>query len=259
MAMKNKWKIIGMLLVLFVIAGLASARSILAIFNKKEEKKKVADIVQKVTPRKYDEKLIVKLDQALSLFTRNQYTISGRIDMLNKADTSEHMHNVFFICRNGNNFYYKMGEIEQIVNSGICLDIDNNTKRVFAKSNKITDSFKIVDVAQLKQALLSEQYDLVSSEHDNLKTISLKNEHHITCKEYSVTFDTVSNKLAGIKYRLTYFKDPLNINKEKDVNITISQCDTIADAGHLYELQNKIIDPSGRLTTKYSGYKLIRL
>jgi hypothetical protein len=243
-----------------VIIAFADRHSLLAFFKPKH---KLAPAINAAAylPKKYDEGLLAKLNSILNVFDeqRRSYTIAGTINTLDKADTSEKMNSVSFqLCKDGSDFYYKMGTTEAISEKGIYININEETKKVFITEGKQAENINMINIKQLKSVLQTEEYDLLSKDDGQLETISLVNEHHFTCKEYAVTFDTTSKKLTNIFYRLAYFREPMNKNKEKLINIKLTVCDTVGDIG-LYNTKSKIINEAGKLTAKYSEYKLVHL
>ena len=123
---------------------------------------------------------------------------------------------------------------------------------------KANNSFSLFDASQLKQILQTEEYDLASVNNGDLQKISLRNDHHITCKEYTITVDTATKKLVKVYYRLTNIHEPANVNKEKVIEIKVSVCDDIATIA-LYNSVTKVIDTRGKLRTRYQDYDLIHL
>ncbi len=255
------------LIILSLLGGLsitiiayAKNPELFAIF-KNEGTSKVTTAQTRSKKGVYDPALLLRLDKVFKNFDtgRPAYTLSGSVDMINKADTSEKMRNVdFLISKAGDKFYYKMGKTEVINENGICLNINIVTKKVFITEKKQVTTFKMLDVDKLREVLQTEEYQLLSTNSGKSETISLINEKHFSCKEYAITFDTLSKKVTEIAYRLAYAMEPQNKNKEKTIDIKITQCDSTANID-LYNTKSKVIDKSGKLTAKYSGYKLIHL
>jgi len=218
------------------------------------------EVPEQLKPRikKYDPALLARLDEALRTFIKSQYTIAGNIDMINKADTTEKGNTEFLLCKNGDNYFYKTNHNEALVLDSICININPETKKVFIKKGKAGGVLNIVDIDQLKRALQTEEYDLISKKNGSVETISLLNEQHVSCKEYAVAFDTISHQLTGIFYRLANAREPMNKDKEKVIDIRITRCDSLADMD-IRAKKDGIIGASGRLTSKYSEYELIHL
>ncbi|EHQ24340.1 hypothetical protein Mucpa_0140 [Mucilaginibacter paludis DSM 18603] len=212
-------------------------------------------------PSKYDPALLVKLNEVINTFAgqRHAFTLAGVVNLINNADTSEKMDHVqFVLSKNDNNFYYRMGKMEAIGENGIYLNINPDTKKVFIAEKKQINTVSVINMDQLKQVLETEDYQLTGKVNGSLETISLINENHYTCKEYTVTFDTLTKKLTNIFYRMAYVREPMNKAKEKLITIALTQCDT---TGSLNKYKNKadIIDAQGKLLGKYERYQLIHL
>ncbi|OCX53373.1 hypothetical protein BEL04_03470 [Mucilaginibacter sp. PPCGB 2223] len=261
---KYKVFIIGGILVLTLATALAFAINprILGIFKPREtpQAKKAIPPAALV----YDEASIRKLeDIAKNLdFGRPTYTITGNITVVNKEDSTQTMNAVAFIlCKNKNEFYYKEGETETINQGGAYITINDRTKRVLVSPEKHVNTISIINIDQIKEALRSEKYQLHSTKKNNEETISMLNEYHISCKEYNLTYDTVSNKLTRVYTRLTNIHDPLNKAKDKIIDIRFTRSDNQADMND-YVTKNKVIYKSGKqwnLTAQYADYQLIQL
>jgi len=217
-----------------------------------------------VKPKVYDEALLKKLDEVFRNldFSKPAYTLSGSITVINKEDSTETMKNVFFLmCKNNNEFYYKQAGTETINQDGVYISINNQTKKIFISKQKEVNTASIIDVEKLRDALQSEKYELKSSIRNSQQTISMSNEYHISCKEYNLTFDTLTNKPTRIYMRLTNLRDPLNKSKDKIIDINIARLDNDGKLDE-YVTKNKIVYKNGKnwkLTSKYDGYELIQL
>jgi len=151
-----------------------------------------------------------------------------------------------------------MGKMEAINEDGIYLNINQDTKKVFIAEKKQINTVSMISMDQLKQVLQTEDYDLSGKVNGSLQTISLINENHYTCKEYTITFDTLSKKIVNVFYRMAGVREPMDKAKEKLITIALTQCDT---TGSLNKYKNKadIIDAQGKLLGKYERYQLIHL
>lgn len=209
----------------------------------------------------YDEALLKTFRNVLSQFSaaKKTYTIAGTITLINKADTAENMNNVeFVICKNGDDFYYKQGAAESLNKDSLFLDINPTSKKVFLSAKRELSSVAIIDSAKLTQALQNENYTLKSDTTDRYQTISLINEDHPSCKQYTVTFDILSKRAVRMQMRLAAPEDPSDKKKERTVNIRISKFVDSADID-MYKKVSQIINKNGELTGNYINYKLITI
>lgn len=242
------------------VAALATKHGIIPFF--KSDGSVSVESMPVQSPKLYDKTLLAKLDTVMHSvdFSRNAYTISGSISVSNKADSSENMNNAnFLICKKGGEFYYREGPVETINEGGFYICIDKDTRKVIVSEQKEINAMSIINKAAIRKAIESENYELRSIFHGPLQVISLVNEHHVSCKEYAMTFDTLTNKINRIYNRMTNLSDPLNKAKDKIIDIRINRCETDADLS-LYPGKNKVLRKDGNkwiLTSEYSKYKLL--
>ncbi len=214
----------------------------------------------------YDQQLLNKFEKLLARYDtlKTNYTIAGSITAVDKADTGKKMMRdvPFFYCKQGDSFDYRMGEAEIINANGLFIKIDRQEKSIILSAQKkIVDSQGQQMIQGLSAGLRSEQYNLVSRENGGQETISLINEHHITCKQYSVTFDTAGMKIDRIYMRLTNIQDPLRKDNEKIVDMKISRWESTTDF-EKYGFEGRVLEHHGNVIkpiAEYSTYRLIRM
>ena len=93
------------------------------------------------------------------------------------------------------------------------------------------------------------------------QTLCLLNEKHITCKEYDITYDTLTSKVSRIYTRLANFSDPMNVKKEKILDVYFNNWEETADINK-YLAIDKVVTKVGseiKLTDNYKKYELIRI
>jgi len=213
----------------------------------------------------YDSVLVKKFKIVSQHFNPNNtvFTYSGTINMVDGADTTVKVKNVSFLfCRQNNDTYTKTGDAETLNAHGIYLYIEHDHKRVIVSSQKkIDDQQPLPDMSKLVENLRSEKYQMRNKINGKNETISIINEHHITCKEYAITFDTVTNQVNHLRIRLTNFNEPLNRNKEKVIDISMGTFNKSANIEQ-YINTDKILIKAGndwKLRAPYLDYELIKL
>lgn len=213
----------------------------------------------------YDSVLIKKFKIVAQSFNPNNtvFTYSGTLNMVDGADTTVKVKNVSFLfCRQNNNTYTKTGDAETINAHGIYLYIEHDHKRIIVSSQKSIDQKQpLPDMSKLVENLRAERYEMKNKIDGKNETISIVNEHHITCKEYAITFDTVSRKVTHFRIRLTNFNEPLNKSKEKVIDVSMG---TFNESANIEQYMNtdKIVIKAGndwKLRAPYSDYELIKL
>jgi len=194
---------------------------------------------------------------------QGDYTLGGVINIVDKANPADKMDHVeFLFCKKGDEFYYKLGETLSLNEQGSYIYIDKPSKRVLLSSQKqVAYDPGFRQFADMTATIKSENYHLVSTINGNEQTISLINEHHISCKQYSLTFDKRSMMIKRLYMRLTDFAEPTRKDKEKIVDVSISRWDRTADLG-MYLSKNKVIKKfNGRWKTvnEFRDYQLVKI
>ena len=194
---------------------------------------------------------------------RGDYTLAGVIDIKNPTDPALEVKDVSFLfCKLGSQFYYRLGTTESINEQGMYLYIDHKSKSIMVSSQKKVN----YDAGPLKAinvdgTLRSEHYRLTSRINGADRTISLVNEHHISCKQYSITFDKQTLKIKRLFMRLTDVRDPFNKNNDEVVDVHITQWDRTALIGK-YLTKDKVIRMiRGKLiaTENFRNYRVIKM
>lgn len=191
---------------------------------------------------------------------KTNYTIAGRISVIDLADTTEKMDRVpFLFCKNGNAFYYKIGTTETINAEGVYLYIDHSAKNIILSVQKgITMStFPMADMAK---TLRAEEFEMAGKSSGSLETVTLNNPHHISCKEYVMTYDTTTWELRRMHAKLTNSQQPLTKGNEKLVEINFSQWNDASRLDRYLQVANVIHKSDGnwKLNAPYAGYELIQ-
>jgi hypothetical protein len=195
--------------------------------------------------------------------TNGNYTMAGIINIVNKANPDDKMENVdFLFCKQGDEFYYKLGQTTTIDEQGVYLFIDYKTKRIIVSQGK-----KVVYDAALKQfgdlgaKVYGENYKLLDKVNGDDETLSLINEHHISCKQYSITFNRQTLKIKKLFMRLTNFSDPLRTDNEKTVNVNITRWDNGADITKYLSKNNVVKNINGgwKTVSEFKNYQLIKM
>jgi len=258
--MNTRIKIIGLLAILLSVSAITWA--IQVRYFKQGRKPVIQQKAQWAVPV-YDKVLLEKLERLGKHYDtlKQAYTIKGTISMRDKADTVSPVKNVVFIyCKKGKELYYRLGETETINANGMYLYIDHPARRILvARQKDVSEAPVITDMTRVVAGLKSEYYDLSGSVSGSVQTLSLRNEHHISCKQYTVAYDTLSYAIRHIYARLNDPQDPLNRKKENVMQMDLSEWDGKA-ALATYTVPEAVIRRYGskwRTTEKYKGYELI--
>jgi hypothetical protein len=227
-------------------------------------------IIVKVAPApkvqlpEYDTALFNRFNTALRSIAVDSVakTFSGILDITDGRDSINNVHALpLLVSTGGNKRYFRIGSTETILQQGMCIVIENDQKRVIV-TRQTTPQTNILDNLQLlKSGLRTDRFVMVTKRMDNERVISFVNDHHINCKEFSVTYDTTTNKLTRLYARLTDIEDPLNKKKDRVMDLHIQRINNTVEFGE-YPGLHTIIKQDGKnaaLSAKYEGYKLVIL
>ena len=193
----------------------------------------------------------------------DNYTLAGEININDKTDPAGKMNHVgFLFCKQGDEFYYRLGNTVTMNEGGVYLFIDNHTKRIMISGKKqVVYDGGLKQLANLGANIQSENYRMISKTTGDEQTISLINEHHISCKQYSLTFNKHSMQIKRLYMRLSNFNDPLRTDNEKIVDVAISRWDASADISK-YPTKNSVIknvNGDWKTAEGFKNYRLIKM
>ncbi|OCX50796.1 hypothetical protein BEL04_18880 [Mucilaginibacter sp. PPCGB 2223] len=212
----------------------------------------------------YNQAILQKFATVCQVFNMQKpvFTCSGVINVTDGADSSKSIRNLTFtMCKKGSDCFYQFGHTVILNARGKYICIENDQKRVIVTEQKSFIDAPLPDMSQMAKNMAADYYNLTDSVAGKNETIAFVNERHITCKEYAITFDTLSKKANRVYARLTNFKAPERKDREKIIEITIAECDDTADVDKYVGRYTAIRQAgnSTKLTGKYTGYELINL
>lgn len=156
---------------------------------------------------------------------KGDYTLAGVITISDRANPAENMDRVpFLFCKSGSEYYYQLGTTTTLNESGNYIYIDHRNKRILVSGQKplVYDS-GVKGLGDLGAQLKFEHYKVESKISGGDETISLTNEHHISCKQYAIMFDRRSMKIKKLYLRLSNLSDPLRTDNEKIISVSITE------------------------------------
>jgi len=194
---------------------------------------------------------------------KGAYTLAGVINIKNPTNPALEVKNVSFLfCKSGSEFYYKLGTTETLNENGVYLYIDHDRRNImFSAQKQVAYDQGPLKTPDVSAMLKSEHYRLLSSARGDERTITLLNEHHVSCKQYSLTFDNADLKLRRLFMRLTNLSDPGDQSTEEVVDVRIIQWDKTADLAR-YLTKNQVVRISGKNisgTGIFKNYKVIKM
>jgi len=194
---------------------------------------------------------------------RGNYTMGGTVIVDdksipgNKADKVDYM-----FCKHGDEFYYQMGKTVTINEQGVYLYIDPATRTIMlSPQKKVNYETRLKQFADVATTISSENYTMSRSISGNEETISLINEHHISCKQYSITFDKRTLKIRRLYTRLTNIHDPSRTDNEETIEVLISRWDDTADLSGFLTKDRIVKNIKGRwvVSNAYKNYRLVNM
>lgn len=194
---------------------------------------------------------------------KGNYTMGGIITVDNKSAPGQKITKTdFLFCKNGEEFFYKMGRTITLNEQGVYLCMDLAAKTItLSPQKKVVYDARLKQFADVGNTIQSENYEMKNSVRGNEQTISLINEHHITCKQYAISFDKRTLRIRRLYVRLTNPQDPSRTDNEEIVDVSINRWDHKADLSEFHTASNIIKNVNGRWVVKseYKNYRLINM
>lgn len=193
----------------------------------------------------------------------NEFFISGIINSVNGADSLENVINQQYIfSKKGTSFYSRFGETETINGNGTYVFVDHILKKVMVgNEKKVVANAGLPDLSTLIKNLKGEGYQLEDEKiGTQLETIKVVNDYHITCKQYSISFNPENLTPKQITMRLSNVNEPEDKKKDKSITIDILKCHDKID-NNIYGPEKIVRKKSASwvLAPGYEGYELIAI
>lgn len=215
-------KIIIPAAVLLIAAGtFAAIPSLRTRFLKQEESPKEAQFVI-VENNAADKAVIAELSKVLhAMDTVTVTTVNGFMDAQDFADSTNNMQSAFCYTRMGDQAYYQLGENEMVSLKDAYIVVAHDLKKIFVSPPKeVINPMRLSPEVEL-DFLSKESYTVSRKEEGGLTKISLVNPTHASCKEYTVSFDTL-NIVRKAVMRMTNPEALTDPSKDKILDIKIS-------------------------------------
>lgn len=210
-----------------------------------------------------DPKLIAAFERiSASIRMDGDFDYAGILNINDGADTSMSLKNMDFICsRKGMDCYTKFGHSEMLNAHGVYLFIEHDQKKVWLSPQKAISTPLPLNTASFNKNLISEDYQISAATEGSDSTIRLINEHHLSCKEYAISYDTTSKQVNHIYARLTNFQHPENDGKDKVVEMQLFHWSETGMPEKYLRVDDviRIVHGVARLTNKYNDYELLNL
>lgn len=242
---------------LLFCVGLATA------MNYNEQDSKIKPVVQHDQKDTYDAALLARLNRLVgSMDLNNTCAYRALISMTSSADSVSGIKDVPVVfCREGQKCYYRYGPEEMINEGGFNVLISNEQKKVIVDRQKPVNAPAMGNLQDFAKGMVSEHYVLQSEARGEEEMILLKNEKHLTCREFSISYKKADEKVTGLFARLPDSSDPLDKGKDRTIKMQITAWTKSPDWGAYPGLDRVIRTANGKieLTRKYMDYELINL
>jgi hypothetical protein len=248
-----------------VIAGaiaVANTTSIKKWLGRQPETSSAADEAAK----KKDAAQVALMNEMLSWLkpfdtTNTSYYLNGLLTALDKTDSANAIIDVAYtVCKKGKQFYLQMGKTETINNDEHYFFVDHAAqKMMLAKAKEVMQS-PGMPVNELFDYIRSEGYVFTKETGANrLSTIIMQNPHHISYKELSVQYDSVSRQVKKIFMRQSDVTDPMNADHEKWITLVIKDWNDDPDAMQYLNVKKFVHKKANEWvsTPAYPDYELI--
>jgi len=262
MMKSNKTFLITSAVVLF----LALSGTVLAIKISRNSGKdnEATNLQQNILKKKqYDPKLLSRFQLVFNKMNAPQKKIfmTGSLTTIDYSDKPIKSSSLAFVfTKNGSRYYYKLGNTETFNEDSINVYVDHELKKIVLSppTKDSTTLFSTITKNFVKN-LQDEQYDLETRMEGDRQTITMLNNHHISCKEYSVTFDTTSFDVNRIFIRLTNLTDPLKRDNEKHIDFRLNQF-YLQERLESFSNRNPLSLQNGQLKVaeKFNSYQLLK-
>ncbi|WP_316815866.1 hypothetical protein [Pedobacter nyackensis] len=219
-------------------------------------------VVDSVATYKIDTAKVALLKRVYSKLNLNksEFLITGSMSAKNGADTTDRLKNAQYVfSRKGTSFYFKMGATETFNANGIYLYVDHGMKKVLlAKEKQVVSGFAMPELSTVLKTVTEEGFRLNSTINGENERISFTNPDHLSCKEYSVTFNKQSLAPSKLYVRLSDGEEPENNKKDNVIDFRIQRSSTDSEIAR-YIAQNIVIkgNKSWSLGPAFKNYELI--
>jgi hypothetical protein len=229
-------------------------------FKQPESKNMVAD---KPQPDPMQVAMMNELMAWLKPFdsTNTSYFINGSLTAVDRADSAHAMNELAYtVCKNGEQFYLRIGQTETVNNENNYLFVDHAIKKMLISKAKKAFQAPGLPVNDLYEYINSEGFTFSKKFSNNrYSTISLLNPNHISCKELSVQYDSVAKQVKKIFIRQAEVTDPMNADKEKWITLVVKDWNDDPEPGKYLGLQKYVQKKNDEWLAApgFPGYELI--
>ena len=170
--------------------------------------------------------LLTELNLLLSRFDSSNYSysIEGSFTAIDRTDSAHAMRNIpYEFIKLGTTFHYRLGMTETLSTPEVCLYVDHDARKILMLPPKNTLQPGGLPFKELYRLVSEEGFTLSKNIETGSSLISVKNETHLSCKELSISYDSLSNSIHKIFMRLPDVMDNLDADKETWITLVIKK------------------------------------
>lgn len=252
------------LIIVFALVGVLTSASIAWSKLSNRTGFIVVDKVDSLVAPKLNPQLLEKFLAGCSQIDPNkkEFLLVGTINVQDGADTTLNIQNVpYILSKKGKEFYFKIGQTETINAGDYYIFLDHNLKKVMvSKQQQVVPTVGMPNVQQMLKNLDGEFYSLTDKVINDTEKISLVNEHHLSCKEFSLRVSHVDKELKAVMLRLSNPQFPEDKKKDKKVELQLTQISEKSNLENYVETPVvKKVQATWTLQPAYKAYELIIL
>ncbi len=262
--MAKKYIKIPVLLLLFSAVSLITwAITRGSVFRSNKPKNTVAKIVKRKEIA-IDTVVLSRAKRALIALDldRKECLVAGIINSVNRADKDDLIKDVpYLYSKNGDDFYYRLGETETVNANGLYIYIDHGGKKILVSDQrKISDGPQQSNLAGMLDELVVDEYKVNCRKQGSIQVLNLLNENDLNIKEYTLHFDTLSLKPQKVHIRIANPDDPTGTNNEQIMDVRFTELSNHSEieryiGRHIVRKEGTHFRPVG----EFKAYELIEL
>lgn len=197
--------------------------------------------------KKPDPKQVAMMNELLAWLkpfdsTNTSYYLDGSLTAVDRVDSANAMVGVpYTVCKNGKQFYLKVGQTETFNTSQQYLFIDHAAKKMLSGHARTVVQSPGMPMHELFAFIASEGFTFSKTNSSNrYSTISVLNPNHISYKEFTVQYDSVARQVKKLFIRQAEVTDPMNADKEKWITLVVKEWNDDPEPGKYLGVQKFI-------------------
>lgn len=174
--------------------------------------------------------------------TNTSYYLDGSLTAVDRIDSANALMAVpYTVFKNGKQFYLKVGQTETINTNQQYLFIDHAAKKMLSGHARTVIQSPGMPMNELFEFIASEGFTFSKTTSSNrYSTISVLNPNHISYKEFTVQYDSVSRQVKKFFIRQAEVTDPMNADKEKWITLVVKEWNDDPEASKYLGVQKFI-------------------